>query len=519
MIDLRTQENQREIKSLRALLKSVTPRQKQENEWKLLENDLMLRLEARQPHAARGLPVPAWLCRVPRFAVPVGVTAMLGLVVWFGPLLYDATRPALPLVDSRVTGVRGKATYAAPMNSRATPDRATMSPIVFAGQEFETASGATLIIRLDKRSALILSENTKLFVRRADARCIELFLDRGNILASVGKRRKNQPFSVGTPNGVCTVVGTVFGLTVVNGARGSTTKLAVLEGKVAFSSTTAEREVMVEAGSSAVLDAAGFSGAGAIAQDETPIHAMSILKQTTKADIDTTTGLLDVISEPPGARVTVHDEIVGTTPVVVRYPSGTHRVKLTSDGFEVWSATIQMEAGRMHFVVADLQRLPAAPGKTRRAPSRRRTRDRIGDTIRPEYVEALIQMTVGEYAKALVLLETLKGSSGISDAQKTEIIGSISSCYQGMGDFARALRVLEHRYRAERNETEKSNLLWQLATVKADCLADYDGARTLLRAYVADYPAGVWIEQARAKLADIDLVLRELSEATAPCAR
>ena len=70
-------------------------------------------------------------------------------------------------------------------------------------------------------------------------------------------------------------------------------------------------------------------------------------------------GDLTITSTPVGATVSINGRAVGVTPLVLRErQAGSVAVQIASDGFERWSASVQVRAGEMTNVVATLRRAP-----------------------------------------------------------------------------------------------------------------------------------------------------------------
>jgi hypothetical protein len=71
-------------------------------------------------------------------------------------------------------------------------------------------------------------------------------------------------------------------------------------------------------------------------------------------------GTLRVASQPAGAAVSINGKPIGVTPITLEQQrAGSLAVQITLDGFERWSAAIQVPAGRVTQVNATLR--PAAP--------------------------------------------------------------------------------------------------------------------------------------------------------------
>jgi TonB family protein len=75
------------------------------------------------------------------------------------------------------------------------------------------------------------------------------------------------------------------------------------------------------------------------------------------------TGAAEIVSDPPGATVHIDGAPAGQTPYAdLRLKVGTHRVEVTKDGFEPWSGTVNVQAGKKARVDARLRNVAfAAP--------------------------------------------------------------------------------------------------------------------------------------------------------------
>jgi ferritin-like metal-binding protein YciE len=87
-------------------------------------------------------------------------------------------------------------------------------------------------------------------------------------------------------------------------------------------------------------------------------------RQTPSAQQPATTseflGSLSIASEPPGATVFINGRLVGVTPMqVTDRRAGSLALRITREGFERWTAAIQVPAGRLTQVKATLR--PSAP--------------------------------------------------------------------------------------------------------------------------------------------------------------
>ncbi len=70
-------------------------------------------------------------------------------------------------------------------------------------------------------------------------------------------------------------------------------------------------------------------------------------------------GSLVVASKPGGATVQLDGRPVGTTPLTMpAVAAGAHAIRLELAGYQVWSASVQVNAGKVNRVTASLERRP-----------------------------------------------------------------------------------------------------------------------------------------------------------------
>jgi len=323
---------------------------------------------------------------------------------------------------------------------------------------------------------------------------------------------------VTTPNAECRVVGTIFQVTAKAGSERvrARTDLAVYQGTVRIADRD-KRSVAtaVETGFMVSLCEHRFDdvfGAPANANSLRDISLLNLALELPQDSLAAPAGLVEFMSQPPQARVIVGDQVMGTTPMVLRHPVGAYSVTMSLDGYRVWTGVVDVRRMRTSVLSAALEPLALGPARPRQSVSDVNVQEAVeeqpeGYVNRPEYVEALIQITVGEYGKALVLLDSLKRQRDLSPLDRAYVIQQISLCYRSLGDFRRALRALKREYRRAEDSSAKANLLWEMATINSTCLGDWAAAHEELSDYLTANPEGPWAEEARERLADVKLML------------
>lgn len=540
MIDLQNQEKQLEIQKLHKILQNVPKETKQEYEWQLLENDIFARMEDAALQKRRKLfPMriaPFLPKNIPALAAAASLIIALGVGTFLSRNLFS---PAL-LSESRILGIKGTVTYTNfdPAELRNKELQTNQLPSLFKNQVLETAENATIIVQIDKGSSFILSEKSKLTINKANSRDIEFFLHKGNILASVSKRKRNQSFTIVTSDAMCKVIGTIFSISVSPDENNkNVTNLTVMEGKVAISDqSNPEKHALVKTGQSMSMQNKILSDPKWAADDQLNIHSLSLLRLASEMSKEEVipTGLLDLTSQPSGAKIFIQDNFIGKTPIAFNYPAGTYDVRLTLPGFNTWEEKITLTNLNSSFISAEFEKeitvasyqpvvfkkpvkkiplvLQTQPKLSMQKKGKPRTKD-FGFIMNPAFVEALVQMTIGEYQKALMILDSLKKIPTISITEKIRIMSKISACYKSMGNFENTVKNLTKRYNDANEIIKKSNLLWEIITVKANCLQDYEGAERDILTYIKSYPDGAWIESAYAKLGEIQYITGKYTKA------
>jgi TonB family protein len=103
----------------------------------------------------------------------------------------------------------------------------------------------------------------------------------------------------------------------------------------------------------------GYVGAGETAT--VVADAPDVAVKLALGRVAPTQGSVAIVSTPAGAAVTVDGNPVGQTPVAeLRLKPGAHRLQVTGDGFEPWTGSVTIEAGRKARVDATLKPIPKA---------------------------------------------------------------------------------------------------------------------------------------------------------------
>lgn len=525
------QEQSSSIQKLKKLLNSFELRQKREDEWIVMENELFFKLDAEEDsstNTGHTKHSPISFSPIPVLLRPVFLTAVLIIAVISGIIInLNVNFTPGALAGSRILSISGdvSVTYEKEIEKSKDSKPSLLLTSIYNGQVFKTGNKASLIVQLDQGTAFKLNSNTKLTVINADRNRLVFHLDNGSIISTVSKRLKNQQFAVTTPNARCKVVGTVFSVSIKQDSDGNhLTDLTVFEGNVEI--TYKENRAIgttVQTGRHISLFNKTLNKSETISENQDAIRDISLLKLSLEMANDSITsyGLAEFVSNPPGAKIIINSQIVGKTPMIVKYPSGMQEVCISSPGFKKWKDEVNIQKNQSVSVTAYLVgKDNNIKSKTSISDLKTFKTDTCADgsyeenyVNKPEYIEALIQITVGEYHKALALLDSLKNRPDISTNDRKHIMKKIALCYRGLGDFERALKNLTGKYRSTKDINQRGSILWEIATVRINCLEDYNGAIKDLNRYIRSFPNGAWIEAAYLKLGESYCMIGQMDNA------
>jgi hypothetical protein len=89
----------------------------------------------------------------------------------------------------------------------------------------------------------------------------------------------------------------------------------------------------------------------------------SCLRAAHKSSAPVSIAQVEIASSPAGSDIEIDGKFVGSTPSLVRVPTGEHTVRLTKNGYEVWQRTLTTIPGSVR-ISPDLQPVAAASAST-----------------------------------------------------------------------------------------------------------------------------------------------------------
>ena len=525
---LTLQQRQTCIRRVGDLLRRIEPPQKTDAQWSVLESGLFTHLgaDARQ---SREYSLYSPFLRPLSFAAGFAVIA-LGIAVSFLVKSPDDS----PSSYARLLSVHGSVLVG--LTGKKCADTLGGAGGVHGAFHFKkgmsvtTLANGTFIARLDKGSAIEVSPRSQLTFLSIDKKQIAINLTRGSILAKVSKRSADQKFSVVTPSATCVVVGTIFKVDVEAPKHDSanSTALTVYEGKVRFiENGVNSKQPRIVATGQRSISGTSMGPVGSITESQTPLKNISTLEllvgpQSLGPEIS---GLVDVSSQPEGAAVLLDNTVVGKTPLLLRKPVGIHTISVSAQGYATSEKSLRIDRDSTSDLTVCLVktapacRVAAAAAKSI-APIRLSPIAPESTLVAiPEYVEAMIQCTIGEYQKSLSILESLKNSKPIDLKSKISLTTKINDCYAKLGDFSKALKSLKEKCAASSSVSEKEHYLWEIANMQANCMGDYQGARQTLTQLLAMFPFGKRAADAYKKLAEVQCMQKDFNAAAATYAQ
>ena len=250
-----------------------------------------------------------------RFVAAAALLVVSGIVLTLAVVFHrDFEKPGLGTFHSTAGVVRVQLVDEGEPGGQLEASRAGR---IFPGDSFEVSEGTDLTLDLlasDVGGATeLLISGPAVFWVEADARVDEFRgrLERGVLLADVGKDAARASFSIETPDAVATVLGTRFMLEVLPGVG---TELEVEHGKVAFRSRLdlPTHRVNVEGGAGRWVVQAGVRGVA-------PVAEKPVAENTAKANPAPSSSGAPVTQPPatPSPRSPSIDSKILDQPVVV----------------------------------------------------------------------------------------------------------------------------------------------------------------------------------------------------------
>jgi len=502
------QENSPQRKTLRTLLSTLIVPPKAAHDWQRLENDLFLALDEQNGKSmARPLHKNSFF--QPRFAFFISAAAaMVIMLIGVGVSIANKTSKSNLSVAS-LASVQGHVAVLwggkGQWDTISSVQSGSLGKTAKAGTIIASQGKSSAILLLDKGNIVKVYENSRLVISASTPQNQVCVLACGSVLAKVAKRSEQQNFEIHTPCANVKIIGTVFRVDADSMIR---TTLSVFHGKVAMTSTTPKTSAkVVSTGEKMSIDHNGVAFNQRIGETEMPINDISVLSMIADETnaLSNSFAVVDISSDPLGAKVMINNLMVGTTPLFVKKEPGMYSVVIVENGFTPLEKSLVVSNNRYMSLYAEL--LPSSATRQPQNPIKHITikARKCQDELRliPEYVEALVNISIGEYQRALSILDSLSNSGIIDIRLRMCIMQSVNECYKKIGDFAKAEDQLENRLAATDASQTKAQILWELANIRANCLGDYEGAEMALVEFLILEPDALWAQNAYSKLAEV----------------
>ncbi|MBD3419458.1 MAG: tetratricopeptide repeat protein [Chitinivibrionales bacterium] len=535
MKELFEQEQEKTTQQLRAMLQSIEPPAKSDEEWQRLSVSIF---KAVPPRKSLLEAVPGYVQTLREYAAalqwpsPAIVATAVVCLCLFTIGIISLTPSSLPY--AKVTRIQGIARITAGNQSILDESRidpnSSLATKIRKGQRIETGPKSTLTAQLDPGTGFELSDNAEFNILTANKKHFSAFLKSGTMLAQVNKRSKGQTFTILTDNAECKIRGTIFKVHAYNEIQGSTpvTEVSVLEGKI----EVIDRKDVTNTGaveSGAILALRGnefFSPTNTIKKGAFVRDAQRLaFALQASEDINKATGLIEINSRPYNAEVFINGESCGKTPLMVEKPAGDYAISLHYLNHQPWDTSVIIRKSAICNLDPSLKRtLPVSvtlnqpvvslekKAKRIRKPVAKKqllppeeTQDikYVAVTSIPAFNAAATHLKNAHYKEALDLLNTIKNRKDITNAGRMKIFEFIVICHEKLGTFTLALNTLEKMFELSTNPVKRDNILWKIITIKELHLHDQLSLEADLVRYLITNPKGTWLYEAYAKLAEV----------------
>jgi ferric-dicitrate binding protein FerR (iron transport regulator) len=430
--------------------------------------------------------------------VAIAAAAVVAIVAVWGVMERPVTTPVADVqvaTENRPSAVDGKIVL---LSSDATVSGGGENMVNQIASKTRVVAGkGTAILNLDTDITVLLSPETEVEVRRLDTTGIELFLERGHLLASVEPARDGPGLAISTTDGRVVVTGTVFSVDV---KKGDVTA-KVYRGKVRLEENNSE-DRRLRAGQLAVL---GTQGVTAVA-DEDRIRTQKLLK-TLDLLSPTQGASMEIDSVPSGALVIVDDVLLGQTPLVVSITPGHRMLELEMDGYAPVKEFIDLG------VRDDLSRTFELTKERLNVVSNEKNVSPTGTVNRRG--EVAVQTPEGLLAQA----QAMRAAHNWSGASKTyarllqkyptsaearsSLVSHGNLLLDRMGKPARALDLF-NKYLASSN---RGTLAQEAAYGRAVAFRAIGDARSesgALKSFIKSFPSAIEVSMARLRLEEIE---------------
>jgi tetratricopeptide (TPR) repeat protein len=537
IMDTLTQQDQKQsIQRLHTLLQGIDAPAKSEEQWDRLSQRVFGTLDARSGGAPRQWRISFMLPQLSVLQLSAAASTVAAVLLIAAGLSLRIS-VGQPLPTASVIRSQGAVEVSWVGSGRADPNRPWNCVVpslgISKGLVLRTPQAGAVTIGLEPGTGIEVGENSIVEIRQVTSKYIAVFLEKGTVLAEVSKRAHGQSFRILTPNAECRVVGTIFKVDVTRDSRDNAlnTTLSVMRGEVRMVRRAGSDGVSVAEGQYASVRNVSVTAVLPLAASEQTDRSVQLLKAGLAESGPQRSSVMSFASEPSGAEVFVDGVSQGATPLSLAQTPGAHRVSISYLNFDPWDSLVTVGVRAAANIDVSMKRC-AARSKDASSSTPSTVRRLVKGSVRgsgvaalpaepepaavadaPEFVQAMAQIEGKKYEEAIAGLAELGEREGLSVADRLAVLGHVVTCLRHLGRFQQALTVLDRMYDMADTPVRKDKILWETVVLKADNLADYQGAEMDLIEYLVTQPQGIWIYEAYTKLAEVQYLLKKYKAA------
>jgi hypothetical protein len=357
-----------------------------------------------------------------------------------------------------------------------------------AGSRIETGEGR-VCLQLPRDVVTCAAPQTEMTLSSL-GRQRALALSRGHLASTLKKQDEGNSYSVVTPEGTLTAVGTTFGVRV---APGGQTSLSVEHGAVMAEASGGQRVVQqdqrIELSSMQVT---------ALADEESQGDAelLSPVRLWTPSDVS---GLV-LNTSPSGASVSLDGVSMGTTPLSVHVPRGVYQLRVELPGYERVERQLRFD-GKPLSETWTLERTEDSE-ITSAKPDSNKSDSAKPDSASPAELlrtasEARAQGQFARAAQAYRRLQT--GYPGTAEA-RTSVLSLAELELSHLGRPAQALRSFD-KYLQRGGALSREALYGKIRALRA--LGRHTQERQSIRTFLDKYPRSTYATTLRKRLEEL----------------
>lgn len=364
------------------------------------------------------------------------------------------------------------------------------------GTQVRTGAQSRMDLMLG-RDRVVVGQDSDVVLAALSARETRLHLRRGTVTIEAAPQVRGRKLAVEAPFGTTTVTGTLFEVSTRDGGQVTTWRGVVRVDLVAPGGRSHDVR-----GGEALADAQRAESGPS--HTTRPAPDSFFAAPWMNADRSDGHGYLVVEGTPAGAEVSIDGEPIGTAPLFVRWPSGTHRYLIAASGIEQ-QGEVLVSAGVTHRIAYALEQDSVASivkASPERLPGRRGAALPLADGVRSA-------LGAGDCVAAATAL----GKASRSErAKHAELWTSLAECYLTRREYEKALSTYEDLQQRYVGTPTGENALFEVGRI-ASLLGRDAAARQAFVRYGRRYPRGMLADDALFRLCALDIEAQRFEQA------